>query len=147
MMSLDFAAGLAVLLTLLQGRDLGLGIDPALGCRLRLQGLQALLEGLQVVPEPGAADPGRGDENTALPEFVARPDLAVGRLLQSIIDNRLFDLLVDPVPRVGFPAALCVFRAMSASGSESCRSSIPIDVGPPFRAMSVHDSGACRSIV
>jgi len=47
--------------------------------------------------------------------------------------------------RKGF--SLCVFRAMSATGSGPCRSSIPNDVGPPFRAMSGHHSGACRSIV
>jgi hypothetical protein len=71
MMGLDFAAGLAVLLALLQGRNLGLGINPALGCRLGVQSLQALLEGLQVVPEPGAADPGRRDEDATLSKLIA----------------------------------------------------------------------------
>jgi hypothetical protein len=79
---------------LLQGRNLGLGINPALGCRLGVQSLQALLEGLQVVPEPGAADPGRRDEDATLSKLIAGPHLIVRPLsARAIEDQRLLVLI------------------------------------------------------
>lgn len=119
MMGLDLAAGLAFRPAFLQRRNLGFRVHPALGCGLGLQRFQAQLEGLQIVPQPGAADPGRRDEDAALSEFVAGPDLAVSRLLQGVVEGRLLDLLVDAVLRVRFARLSSISASTPPSSTAS----------------------------
>lgn len=57
----DLPVGLLLPLGLLQRLHLRFGEDQPVLRYARLQGLQALLEGLQVVPQPHAAHARRGD--------------------------------------------------------------------------------------
>jgi hypothetical protein len=59
---------------------------------LRLERLEALLHGLEIVPLPHAAHAGRRDRVATLADLVGYPDLAKGRLLQGQLDDDCLDL-------------------------------------------------------
>ncbi len=74
--------GLFLVLGLLQGDNLAFGEDQAILGDFGFPGLQAALEGLEVMAQPDAADPARGDEEAPLAEFVGEADLAPGGLVE-----------------------------------------------------------------
>ena len=91
MLCLDLAVGFLLVLGLLQGDDLAFGEDQTVLCDLCLQGLEAELEGLQVMAKPDAPNAARGDEHILLAEFVGDADLAEGWLFQGRLNDGLLD--------------------------------------------------------
>jgi hypothetical protein len=79
---LDLAVSLLLLLGALQRLQLILGQDQASLRDLRRQGFEPPVESLQVVAQPDAAHPARGDEHALLLRFIRGAKLTVGRLLK-----------------------------------------------------------------
>jgi hypothetical protein len=86
--------------------DLVLGQDdPVLG-DLLLERREAMLEGLEVVPHPHAANTSRRDMESALAELVGDSNLPKGRFVDGQGDNRFLDLGSRTVPEVRPPTGL-----------------------------------------
>lgn len=97
MLRLDLAKGLPTLCFTLHGYDLSLGKNnPVLG-NTGLQGLQALIEDLQVVPLPNTSDPTCRYKDALLTQFIAGSRLPKGRIVESHLYNGLFYSGFDPV--------------------------------------------------
>ena len=60
---------------------------------------QAVLDRLEVVAHPDAADAGRGDRDPALLELVGHSDLAPGGLRGGHLQHRVLDFPRNPVPQ------------------------------------------------
>ena len=106
MFRLDLADGFVVVALPFEGGQLPLRQDHALFGHLLLQGREALLERLEVVPLPHPADARGRDLVAAAAELVAHPDLPQGGLVNRQGDDGLFKLRRDPVPEVGLPPRL-----------------------------------------
>ena len=91
-LALELAVRLLLGLGLFERGELALGQNETVLRDLRLERLEALLHGLEIVALPHAADAGRGDGVAALTDLVGYPDLAKGRLLQRQLDDDCLDL-------------------------------------------------------
>ena len=97
MLGLDFAVGLLFLLGFFQRLELVFGQDQIILSHLGFQGFESFLKRLQIVAQPDAAHAARRDENPCFLELIGDPQLAIGRLGKGKIDDRLFDLGINPV--------------------------------------------------
>ena len=97
-----------------EGGQLPLRQDHPLFGHLLLEGQEPLLERLEVVPLPHAADPGGRDLIATAAELVADPDLAQRGLVDREGDDGLFNLRRDPVPDIGFAPRLLDQRLNAA---------------------------------
>src|SRR4051794_18489075 len=75
-LALELAVRLLLGLGLFERGELALGQNETVLRDLRLERLEALLHGLEIVALPHAADAGRGDGVAALTDLVGYPDLA-----------------------------------------------------------------------
>ena len=92
----EFAMGLLVGLGFFQGRDLRLGEDQAVLSHLRLERLEPMFHGLQVVAQPDRAHAEGRDRHSLLGHFVRHPRLAPGRLVDRHGHHGRFDLGQHP---------------------------------------------------
>jgi len=76
------------------------------------------LEGGQIVPQPDAANPARGDERAALAKLASGTKLPVGWILERGVQRRLFHSGVNVVLRV---------RLLSADFPQYCLSASVVD--------------------
>ncbi len=90
--ALEFPMGFFVSRGLLQRDDWGFRQDETFLGYLRLQRLQPFSHRLQVMPQPDAPNPCRGDGQGLLAQFVRNASLPPGWLIERHLDNGVFHL-------------------------------------------------------
>jgi hypothetical protein len=159
--------GLFVGLGLLERGDLRFREHQAVLGAPRLQRLEALLHGLEVVALPDAAHAGLRDRETPALQRLGHPHLAPGRLLDGQRDDRLLDRGRGAVLENGLAAADLLQRQFAAfvvqlleaveavpavahhlaCGFRRLRPVIPNESGHLFQSKAARDSeGPCRVV-
>src|SRR5690606_17026191 len=91
------------------------GEDQAVLRDLSLEGLKALGERVQIMPEPHSPHTRRRDGKRPLPQLVSDPHLTVSRLEQRELEHGLLDLAGDAVSGNRLPAADLLERQLTTS--------------------------------
>jgi hypothetical protein len=113
MSGFDFAVCFLLFPGPFHGPQLILGEDEVFLSGFGFQSFEPFTKGFQIVAQPDAPHPGGRDKQAALGQFVGHTYLAEGRLLQSDLDHRFFDVLFDPVLGAGFASADLVQRQLA----------------------------------
>jgi len=83
MLGFDLSVSFLLVLCLFQRFELVFREDDVVLDDLRLEGLEALFEGLEVMALPDTPDTGRRDKDALAPQFIGNTKLSPGRFLNS----------------------------------------------------------------